>query len=102
MDFFFCSAVFLVSFSGICAAGYLFCGLLCFDRFTARAFLSNKDPRVTTAIASGNPETTSKNGGGSDTNNASTSTSVQTYSVTSSNVRDASTVGGNPDPPTGW
>ena len=26
------------------------CGLLCFDRFTARAFLSTKDPRVTTAL----------------------------------------------------
>lgn len=33
-----------------CALGYAFCGLLCLDRFTARAFLSTKDPLVTTAI----------------------------------------------------
>lgn len=33
-----------------CALGYLICGFLCFDRFTARAFLSDKDPRLTTAI----------------------------------------------------
>jgi hypothetical protein len=37
----------------LCAAGYLFCGLLCLDRFTTRAFLATKDPRITTAI--GNP-----------------------------------------------
>ncbi|GKY96062.1 hypothetical protein MPSEU_000566400 [Mayamaea pseudoterrestris] len=35
----------------ICALGYLVCGLLCFDRFTTRAFLATKDPRVTTSIA---------------------------------------------------
>lgn len=35
----------------MCAAGYLFCGLICLDRFTTRAFLATKDPRVTTAIA---------------------------------------------------
>lgn len=34
----------------ICALAYFICGLLCFDRFTARAFLSVSDPRVTTAI----------------------------------------------------
>jgi hypothetical protein len=34
----------------LCAAGYLFCGLLCLDRFTTRAFLATKDPRITTAI----------------------------------------------------
>ena len=41
-------------FSGLCAIGYLVCGLLCFDRFTARAFLSNDDPRITTAIPTPN------------------------------------------------
>ena len=35
----------------LCALGYLVCGLLCFDRFTTRAFLATKDPRVTTSIA---------------------------------------------------
>lgn len=38
--------------SGCCALTYLVCGILCFDRFTALAFLSTKDPRVTTAIPS--------------------------------------------------
>jgi len=35
---------------GVCAVIYLVFGLFCFDRFTSRAFLSNKDPLVTTAI----------------------------------------------------
>jgi len=34
----------------ICAAVYFILGLLCFDRFTSRAFLSSSDPRVSTAI----------------------------------------------------
>jgi len=37
----------------VCALGYLFCGFICLDRFTTRAFLATKDPRVTTAIPSG-------------------------------------------------
>lgn len=39
-----------------CALGYLVCGLLCFDRFRAKAFLTTTDPRITTAI----PPTNSK------------------------------------------
>lgn len=35
---------------GLCAVAYFVFGLLCFDRFTSRAFLSTKNPLVTTAI----------------------------------------------------
>eukprot|EP00978_Attheya_sp_CCMP212_P005723 scaffold12832_cov50-Attheya_sp.AAC.4 len=34
----------------ICALVYVCLGILCFDRFTSKAFLSQKDPVVTTAI----------------------------------------------------
>lgn len=34
----------------ICAAVYFVLGLLCFDRFTSKAFLSSNDPRISTAI----------------------------------------------------
>jgi hypothetical protein len=51
----------LYRISGICAFGYFICGLLCFDRFTARAFLSNKDPRITTSIISPNTESVNEN-----------------------------------------
>lgn len=37
-----------------CALGYLVCGLLCFDRFRAKAFLTTRDPRITTAIPPAN------------------------------------------------
>lgn len=35
---------------GLCAVAYFVFGLLCFDRFTSKAFLSTKNPLVTTAI----------------------------------------------------
>lgn len=37
----------------LCACVYFAMGLMCFDRFTSRAFLSNKDPLVSTAIPQG-------------------------------------------------
>jgi len=37
-----------------CSFAYLLFGLLCFDRFTSRAFLSTQDPVASTAIPSGN------------------------------------------------
>mmetsp|Transcript_20551 Transcript_20551/g.37077 ORF Transcript_20551/g.37077 Transcript_20551/m.37077 type:complete len:275 (-) Transcript_20551:451-1275(-) len=36
-----------------CSFAYLLFGLLCFDRFTSRAFLSTQDPVASTAIPSG-------------------------------------------------
>jgi hypothetical protein len=97
------------------------CGLLCFDRFTARAFLSSKDPRVTTAIVphqgdgqSGSTVTNSilkregdhTRSGANDSSNpgycTSTATSIQSYG----NDRESSLAGGSTqdrslDPP-GW
>lgn len=35
---------------GCCALTYFVLGVMCFDRFTSRAFLSDKDPLVVTAI----------------------------------------------------
>lgn len=35
-----------------CSFAYLLFGLLCFDRFTSRAFLSTQDPVASTAIPS--------------------------------------------------
>jgi hypothetical protein len=35
---------------GICGFTYLLFGLLCIDKFTAKAFLTTEDPLVTTAI----------------------------------------------------
>ena len=40
--------------SAACSLVYLVLGLLCFDRFTSRAFLSHKDPIASTAIPQGN------------------------------------------------
>lgn len=40
--------------SAACSLVYLVLGLLCFDRFTSRAFLSHKDPIASTAISQGN------------------------------------------------
>jgi len=39
-----------VACRGSCAIAYFICGLMCLDRFTSQAFMSNVDPRVTTAI----------------------------------------------------
>ena len=39
----------------LCAITYFVLGLLCFDRFTSRAFLSNRDPVVSTAIPQPSP-----------------------------------------------
>lgn len=39
----------------ICALVYFILGLLCFDRFTSRAFLSSSDPRISTAIPQPSP-----------------------------------------------
>lgn len=44
---------------GCCAMTYLFCGILCFDRFTALAFISTKDPRITTAVPATKQSTSS-------------------------------------------
>ena len=41
--------IYYMSHSCCCAVGYLVCGLLCFDRFTARAFLTSRDPASETA-----------------------------------------------------
>lgn len=35
---------------GLCSFMYFGFGILCLDRFTAKAFVSNKDPVITTAI----------------------------------------------------
>ena len=40
--------------SACCSFAYLLFGMLCFDRFTSRAFLSTQDPVASTAIPSGN------------------------------------------------
>jgi len=37
-------------FLGACAISYFVSGVLCFDRFTSKAYLSSNDPLVTTAI----------------------------------------------------
>mmetsp|Transcript_2261 Transcript_2261/g.4797 ORF Transcript_2261/g.4797 Transcript_2261/m.4797 type:complete len:296 (-) Transcript_2261:1050-1937(-) len=42
-----------------CSFAYLLFGLLCFDRFTSRAFLSTQDPVASTAIPSGKYESPS-------------------------------------------
>ena len=39
--------------SACCSFAYLLFGLLCFDRFTSRAFLSTQDPVASTAIPGG-------------------------------------------------
>lgn len=44
-----------------CSFAYLLFGLLCFDRFTSRAFLSTQDPVASTAIPSGNHKYESPN-----------------------------------------
>lgn len=51
-DIFFSSITFVPS--AACSLVYLVLGLLCFDRFTSRAFLSHKDPIASTAIPQGN------------------------------------------------
>lgn len=71
--------------------------MFCFDRFTARAFLSTKDPRVTTAIPPATTDTLVSSGVSNGTGQASLSEG--------STARD-STVGTNAvdrtgDPP-GW
>jgi hypothetical protein len=40
----------LYLFRGLCAIIYFIFGLLCFDRFTSKAYLSSNDPLVSTAI----------------------------------------------------
>jgi len=42
--------VFLLFSSGACAITYFIFGCMCLDRFTARAFMSTKDPLISTAI----------------------------------------------------
>uniref|UniRef100_A0A7R9ZUN9 Uncharacterized protein n=1 Tax=Pseudo-nitzschia arenysensis TaxID=697910 RepID=A0A7R9ZUN9_9STRA len=37
-------------FLGLCAIAYFISGVLCFDRFTSKAYLSSNDPLVSTAI----------------------------------------------------
>mmetsp|Transcript_19564 Transcript_19564/g.48725 ORF Transcript_19564/g.48725 Transcript_19564/m.48725 type:complete len:261 (+) Transcript_19564:104-886(+) len=37
-------------FLGVCAIAYFISGVLCFDRFTSKAYLSSNDPLVSTAI----------------------------------------------------
>jgi len=44
------SFLFCTTIRAICALVYLTFGVLCFDRFTSKAFLSTKNPLVTTAI----------------------------------------------------
>lgn len=39
--------------SAACALVYLILGCFCFDRFTSRAFLSQKDPITSTSIPQG-------------------------------------------------
>lgn len=42
--------LFAISCRGVCAITYFVFGLLCLDRFTSKAYLSSKDPLVSTAI----------------------------------------------------
>jgi len=43
----------MIHLRACCSFAYLLFGLLCFDRFTSRAFLSTQDPVASTAIPSG-------------------------------------------------